>query len=142
MQAIVNQTFLSRRRQLAKWGNYIGMGALIAGLFTVAKSPTLSSSLMLVGVLAASIGAFLTNRFVRERRVDQLLSRALDGLDKRYTLLSYYVPVDHVVFSHRGFTIIEARSQDGQIRYANGRWSHAATSTGLTDGKGAPHEDH
>ncbi|NLT72982.1 MAG: NAD(P)(+) transhydrogenase (Re/Si-specific) subunit beta [Chloroflexi bacterium] len=126
MEAAVNNAFLESRRKLAKWGNYIGLGALIAGLFTVARSPVLSSTLLLIGVCGASIGAYMANRYIREPRVDQVLSRALDGLDKRYTLYSYYLPAGQVVLSHFGFTVLEARSQGGQIAYSRGRWSHKA----------------
>ena len=124
MQAFVNDAFLNKRRKYAKWGNYIGLGALVIGLFTAVRSPVLSSTLLLIGVLGASVGAFMANRYVREPRPDQLLARALDGLDKRYTLLSYYLPSDQVVFSHRGFTVLVTRAQRGQITYADGRWDH------------------
>lgn len=124
MQAFANDAFLDKRRKYAKWGNYIGLGALFIGLFTAARSPVLSSSLLLVGVLGASVGAYMANRYVREPRPDKLLARALDGLDKRYTLLSYYLPSDQVVFSHRGFTVLVTRAQQGEITYADGRWDH------------------
>ncbi|MGI6368233.1 MAG: hypothetical protein ACOX2L_07760 [Anaerolineae bacterium] len=124
MQAFANQPFLEKRRKLARWCNYIGLGALFGGLFLASRSPAISSGLLLVGVFAASMGAFMANRYVREPRPDQLLSRALDGLDKRYTLLSYYLPTEHVLFSHDGFTAIIARSQQGTIRCAQGRWTH------------------
>lgn len=124
MQAFANDAFLDKRRKYAKWGNYIGLGALFIGLFTAARSPVLSSTLLLIGVLGASIGAYMANRYIREPRPDQLLARALDGLDKRYTLLSYYLPSDQVVFSHRGFTVLVTRAQQGEITYAEGRWDH------------------
>lgn len=124
MQAFVNEELLRKRRQYAKWGNLIGLGMLFGGLFTVARSPALSATLLLVGVVAAGVGSYMASRYVREPRADQLLAKALDGLDKRYTLYSYYLPADHTVFSHHGFTVIDTRPQTGTIVYANGRWSH------------------
>ena len=124
MQAYANSAFIAKRRKIAKWGNYIGLGALFLGLFTVSRSPVLSSTLLLIGVFGASIAAYMTSRYVREPRADQLLARAIDGLDRRYTLLSYYLPVDHVVFSHHGFTVLMTRAQQGDISFSNGRWNH------------------
>jgi hypothetical protein len=126
METLVNERFLAKRRTYARWASYIGFGALFGGLFASTRIPTLSYALLLVGLGAASIGSFLANRYLREPRADQLLSRALEGLDKRYTLFSYCLPTDHVVFSHKGFTVIETRAQQGNIAYRNGRWSHRA----------------
>ncbi|MHB1317392.1 MAG: hypothetical protein ACYCYF_02110 [Anaerolineae bacterium] len=146
MQAFVNNAFLDRRRKYAKWGNYIGFGALFAGLFTATRSPVLSSTLLLVGLLGASIGSYMANRYIREPRADQQLAHAMDSLDKRYTLLSYYLPADQVVFSHRGFTVLEVRPQEGLISYANGRWNHKAGFRKIMQlfgepALGSPHKD-
>lgn len=146
MQAFVNNVFLDRRRKYAKWGNYIGFGALFAGLFTATRSPVLSSTLLLVGLLGASIGSYMANRYIREPRADQQLVHALDSLDKRYTLLSYYLPADQVVFSHRGFTVLEVRPQEGLISYTNGRWNHKAGFRKIMQlfgepSLGSPHKD-
>jgi hypothetical protein len=138
MQAYVNDAFLNRRRKIAKWGNYIGLGALFGGLFTVSRSTALSSTLLLIGVFGASIGAYMANRYIREPRADQLLAKALDGLDKRYTLFSYYLPVDQAIFSHHGFTVLVTRPQPGMITYSDGRWHHRSSMRRLKQLVGEP----
>jgi hypothetical protein len=138
MQAYVNDAFLNRRRKIAKWGNYIGLGALFGGLFTVSRSTALSSTLLLIGVFGASIGAYMANRYIREPRADQLLAKALDGLDKRYTLFSYSLPVDQAIFSHHGLTVLVTRPQPGMITYSDGRWHHRSSMRRLKQLVGEP----
>lgn len=126
MEAFTNQAFLAKRGKYARVGSFVGLAALLGGLFTVVNYPLISYALLFVGLISASIGSYLANRYVREPRADQILINALDGLDKRYALYSYYLPSEHVLFSHFGFTVIDARPQQGEISYANGRWHHKA----------------
>jgi hypothetical protein len=126
METLVNETFLDKRRKYARMGSYIGFATLFTGLLMSTRNPFVSYGLLLVGLLSASVGSFMANRYVREPRADQVLSEALQSLDRRHTLLNYYLPTDHVVFSHNGFTVIETRPQGGLISYRNGRWTHRA----------------
>jgi hypothetical protein len=124
MEARTNQTFLTRRRKVARIASYVGFAALFGGLIVSTRYPLASYGLLLLGLISASVGSFLANRYVREPRADEQLARALDGLDRRYSLLSYYLPSDHVVFSHHGFAVLEPRAQSGVIAYRDGRWSN------------------
>lgn len=127
MESIVNLPFLRKRGKLARWGSLLGFLALLAGLLTAGQQLLLVSyALLLVGLLGASVGSYMANRYVREPRADQRLARALESLDKRYVLYSYYLPSEQVLFCHFGFTVIEVRNQEGAVRYADGRWTHKA----------------
>ncbi len=126
MQSLVNEPFLKTRANYARWGSYIGLGALAVGLMTTTSSPLLAYVFLLIGLLGASVGAYMSNRYVREPRVDQVLDEVLGSLDKRYAVYNYYLPSDHVIASHYGLTVIVPRSQRGEIRYENGRWYHRA----------------
>jgi hypothetical protein len=124
MQSFVNQPFLAKRAKWAKWGTYVGLGALLIGLFTVGRSPILAYVFMLVGLIAATLSSYLGSRYVREPRADQVLARELDALDKRYALYNFYLPSDHVIVSHYGLTAVVPRFQEGEIAYRQGRWHH------------------
>ncbi|MFH1086177.1 MAG: nuclease-related domain-containing protein [Chloroflexota bacterium] len=126
MQSIVNQPFLDKRAKYAKWGSYIGFGALFVGLVTTTRNPLLAYVFLLIGLLGASTGAYFTGRYVRKPRFDQSLEEALGGLDKRYVLFNYYLPSNHVLLSHFGLTVIEPRAQDGNVSHEKGRWHHRA----------------
>ncbi len=127
METIVNETFLAKRAKYARWGTLLGLGALFAGLLTAGQQQLLISyALLLVGLLAASVGSYMANRYVREPRADQRIAEALEAMDKRYVLYSYYLPSEQVLFSHQGFTVLEIRNQEGLVSYADGRWNHKA----------------
>jgi hypothetical protein len=125
MDHLVNQPFLTKRAKIARWGSYVGFGALFIGLMT-ARQPWISYLFLLIGLLGASVGAYLANRYVREPRPDQSLASAMEELDKRYALFSYYLPSNHVVASHYGLTVLEPRAQQGEVRFVGGRWRHKA----------------
>jgi len=139
MDNLVNQPFLDQRRRYANWATYAGLGALFVGIITSSRSLLISYVFLVLGVLAASIGAYLSNRYVKEPRADQVLGRALQGLDKRYALFNYYLPSSHVIASHHGLTVVLPRPQKGQITYgADGKWQHRARWHWVTQFFGEP----
>jgi len=127
MQNFVNQPFLDKRRKYASWASYAGIGALFIGVMTSQRSLLISYVFLVVGVIAASIGAYLSNRYVKEPRADQVLDEALKELDKRYAIYNYYLAASHVITSHFGLTVVLPRPQKGQISYREGgKWQHRA----------------
>ncbi len=126
MQVYTNDEFLEKRAKYAKWGSYVGFGALFVGLMTTARSPILAYLFLVIGLLGASLSSYMTNRYVREPRPDQILEDALEHLDKRYALYNYYLSSDHVVASHHGLTIVKPRGQKGTVVYEDGSWRHKA----------------
>lgn len=137
MENIVNLPFLAKRAKFSKWGSYLGLGALFIGL-VANRQPLVSYLFLLVGLLGASIGAYLGNRYVKEPRVDQSMAQALEELDKRYALFHYYFPSQHVLASHFGLTVLEPRAQTGEIRLSKGRWHHKAGVRKLLQFLGEP----
>ena len=125
MQAYTNTAFLDKRAKIARYTSFVGLGALVGGVLTVANTIWLSYALLVVGLIAATVAAYLTNVYLREPRADKVLSRVLDGLDKRYALYNYYLPVHHVVASHRGLTVLQTQAQRGEIRVEGKRWKHS-----------------
>lgn len=132
MQVRVNARFLTKRRNLARWGGYVGIGSLLVGLLITTSYPEsaigqfLIYPFLLIGLLGATYGSYMTNRYVREPRGEQVLEDVLEKLDERYTLYAYYLPSRLVIASHYGLTVIEPQAQGGEIRYENGRWHHKA----------------
>ncbi|MHB1296370.1 MAG: hypothetical protein ACYC4R_15435 [Anaerolineae bacterium] len=126
MQNRVNQRFLTKRAKIARWGTIIGIGALVIGLLITTRSILISYAFMLVGLIGASIGSYMTSRYVREPRADQLLANALDGLDKRYAGYHYLLGSNHVIASHYGLTVVIPKAQEGKVTFQNGRFHHSA----------------
>jgi hypothetical protein len=126
MRNYVNEAFLAQRLKWARWGGYIGFGSLIIGLFVSGNYPLIAYALLLVGLLGASFGSYMTSRYVRQPRVDKVLAEAMENLDKRYALYNYYLPSNHVIVSHYGLMVIEPRPHRGEVEYRDGRWRHRA----------------
>jgi hypothetical protein len=124
MESFVNEPFLKKRAMYAKWGSYVGLGALVLGLFTTTTYPLLAYLFMLVGLIGATFGSYMSSQYVREPRADKRLDKALEGLDKRYAAYHYYLTSNHVLTSHYGFIVLIPRGQEGEVSYQNGRWQH------------------
>jgi hypothetical protein len=138
MQSYVNQPFLDKRSNLARLASYAGLGALFVGVLTSSRSLFISYGFLILGVIVASIGAYLSNRYVKEPRADQALAKALDGLDKRYALYNYYLPASHVIASHFGLMVLMPRPQKGKITFQKGKWEHRTRWRRMTQFFGEP----
>ncbi|NLG29437.1 MAG: hypothetical protein GX557_16125 [Chloroflexi bacterium] len=138
MESFVNQPYLDKRRKWASWASYAGLAALFVGVLTASRSILISYLFLVIGVIAASIGAYLSNRYVKEPRADQVLAKQLEALDKRYAVYNYYLPAPHVIASHYGLTVVLPRQQKGQVTYSNGKWQHRERWRALTQFFGAP----
>src|SRR5512141_1249399 len=117
MDTFVNEPFLKKRAMYGKWGMYVGLGALVLGLFTTTTYPLLAYLFMLVGLIGATFGSYMQSQYVREPRADKRLDKALEGLDKRYAAYHYYLTSNHVLTSHYGFIVLIPRHQEGEVTY-------------------------
>ncbi len=127
MHTITKQARVARGARLGKVGTFAGLGFLVGGLvisFMVRESSLLlvAFGLLLLGILASSIGTMNMNRWVREPRADQALGRGLKGYDDRYRLYNYLLPAPHVLLCPMGLYVLTAMGQDGVIRYEGDRF--------------------
>jgi hypothetical protein len=126
MEIYINAPFLKQRAKIGRWSTWIGVGALIIGLFMASKSILFSYLSLLVGLVGATVGSHFSSTYVREPRADLVFSHLLDGLDKRYAVYCYYMVSNIVVLSHYGLTVLLPKAQKGEISLTNGRWQHKA----------------
>ncbi|MGQ9730942.1 MAG: nuclease-related domain-containing protein [Candidatus Zipacnadales bacterium] len=124
MRVIVNEGLVQKR---AEWGQrltFIGLGLLLTSVVTSFRPQTvlIAYLFMVVGFVVVNIGAFLGSKWAKEPRADQMLAKALKGLDNKYALYSYYLPAEHVLLSPRGLTVLRAKPQEGQITCQGERW--------------------
>ena len=127
MQSITNERMIASRSRLGKIATFVGLGFLAGGLvvsFTLQETPWLwlSFACLLLGLLTSSVGTFNMNRWVREPRADQALEQGLKGFDDRYRLYNYYLPAPHVLLSPVGLFVLTAMGQEGEIRFAGGKF--------------------
>jgi hypothetical protein len=124
MKTITNEKFIQRRVQLARRTSLIGMGVLIAGLVASFNQQYyyLSLPALVIGFILANISAYNANRYLKEPRPDQALTRALRGFDNNFRLFNYCSSIAHVLLTPSRLYALTVKLQDGQIRKEGGRW--------------------
>jgi hypothetical protein len=83
MRVTVNEPFLRRRANIARWTTLIGLGILFVGLLVSFNKQYyyLSLPALIVGFILANISGFNSNRYVKEPRPDQSLAKSLKAVD-------------------------------------------------------------
>ena len=122
MLNVTNHALLSSRNRWARVLSIVGMAGLIAGLFLTSRSYLLSWLFLLIGLLAASIGANIANLYVRDPRSEEVLDRALRGFDDRHVLYNFSLPIPHIFLTPAGPWIMEVVKHRGKIKYDGRKW--------------------
>jgi hypothetical protein len=124
MRITVNQAFIKRRANIARWSTLAGLGVLFLGLFLSFNKQYYYWSLpaLIVGFLLANVSGFNANRYVKEPRPDQTLAKTLRGFDNTYHLFNYTAPIPHVLLTPSRVYALLVKSQDGTIRQRGSRW--------------------
>ena len=119
-----------RIRTLSFIGQYATLGGLLvlmAGLTVSFVKPewlTVMMVCVLVGVTLSVVGGFFADRYAGPLSRHEGLSKALKGLDDRYTLVNYILPASHVLVEPGGCTVFVVKPQGGQVTFDDGRWKH------------------
>ncbi|GAB4577955.1 MAG: hypothetical protein Fur0022_06870 [Anaerolineales bacterium] len=125
MRIVTNERLIKRNARIGQITSLVGLVILIIGVVINFQAPTqvgLSLGALLLGFALSQIGIYFGNRYARPPRADLVLSQALKGLDKRYTIYHYTAPVPHLLMGPGGFWVILPRHQKGKISYEKGRW--------------------
>lgn len=78
--------------------------------------------LFLAGMIASQLGIPMRNRWDRHPRIDELLDRALKGLDSRFAIFHYSLGASHVVICPAGIFALLPRFEDGAVEFRDGSW--------------------
>jgi len=130
------------RRQLRKSGLFLGAAMAVFGVgFAVAwlrPEDALTSTISLValglGILLWQVSQYLVRRWGPRFRQDGALTRALKGLDNRYTLATFAdsrLP-DYLLVGPHGIRVLVTRATGGTVRCHRDQWSRAGRSPLLT----------
>jgi hypothetical protein len=124
MRVTVNEAFLRRRANIARWTTLVGLGILFLGLIVSFNQQYyyLSLPALIVGFILANISGFNSNRYVKEPRPDQSLGKSLKGFDNTYHLFHYTAPIPHVLLTSSRIYALQVKPQDGVIRQHGNRW--------------------
>jgi hypothetical protein len=127
MKVITNEKLVKRQAAIGKWASLIGMGALFGGLVVSYRWPnqlTISFGCLIVGFMLASVGTYNMNRWVKEPRADQTLTKALKGFDNKHSLYHYTLPAAHVLLAPSGLFVFTVKNHHGEIRCEGEKWHH------------------
>ena len=125
MKVILNEKLVKRQSAIGKWASLIGMGTLLAGLVVSYRWPgliTASFGFLIVGFMLASVGTYNMNRWVKQPRPDQALTRALKGFDNKHLLYHYTLPAAHVLLAPSGLFVFTVKDHHGEIRCEGEKW--------------------
>lgn len=124
MRNIVNEGFIQRRANIARWSSLIGLGVLFLGLLVSFNQQYFYWSLpaLVIGFFLASISGFNANRYLKEPRPDQVLAKVLRGFDNSYYLFNYTAAVPHVLLTPSCVYALWVKPQGGVIRQQGKRW--------------------
>lgn len=127
-QAIESKTKVARYTSLAGLaimlpGLFIAIGGLLNPTLQGGDYILLSYVSLILGMIVATMGGRLAEQWLIEPRNDQRLERALKGLDKRYRLINYHTPADHVLLTPTGLYVIVPKDETGVIHFDGQRWS-------------------
>jgi len=124
MRSVTNHQLLESRTRWTKILSLVGLGALMAGIFLAGRSPLLSWIFLLIGLIAASIGANFSARYLREPKSEEILDRMLRGFDDRHVLYNFVLPIPHLFLTPIGPWILWVKKQPGEITYDGRKWRH------------------
>lgn len=126
MQVISNHKLIQRNKRIGQITTFAGLGVLAIGFFISMKpeNMTLAFGALILGFIFTQIAVYYGNRWGRSPRQDELVVKALKGLDKQSNLYNYTAPVPHLLVGPMGVWVIIPYFQEGTITYneKRNRW--------------------
>ncbi len=125
MNIVTNESLIKRNAKIGQFGLLGGLLVSATGVyvsFTYPERVGWLFSALLVGYAISQIGIYFTNRWGRRPRPDELLNKALKGLDRSYTIYHYSTPASHVLVGPAGVWVFIPKYQRGTMVYEKGRW--------------------
>jgi hypothetical protein len=124
MRVVVDETLVQKRASAARNAMTISVALL---LVAAALSFNPRYILPAYGCLMVSLplvvwGSSRALKYVREPRPDQVVAKALKGLDHAYRLYSFKFPAEQVLLCPNGLFALQLRMVDGKISCRGTKW--------------------
>ena len=133
MRVIDNKSLVKRYSLIAKALSFIGLATLIGGLvvsFMWPDRPFIPLYTLIIGFLMSNVGIHLTNRYVREPRADDSLTKSLKALDDSYSIYHYRLSASHAVIGPTGVFAILPKFQSGTVLWDDKHKRYRQANTG------------
>lgn len=120
---------IARMGQIAKIANFVGLGALIVGFilaFTNLESFTnlviYQLTALAVGWILSQVGIYLTHRYLREPRPDEVLDEVVKKVAGNGRMYHFILPAPHVLLTPEGIIVFNLKYQGGKISFEDNKW--------------------
>lgn len=131
MQITTDEQLIKTRARIGNYFFVLGFVLIGVSLFLTwfrQEQILLAFAALLLGFLLTNFGTYNMGKWGRvpntAQRADQLLEKELKGLDNRYRLYNYTLPVEHALLTPAGLVVLETRRQEGAIRCQGDRWQY------------------
>ncbi len=125
MQIHLHERKIARGGKIGSYTSLAGLVVLVGGMIATFRGPQyvwVSFGCLLVGLIASQVGTYYMRRWGRSPRPDEMLTKNLKGLDKRYHFYGWLLPADYVLLGPAGLFVFVTKGQTGEVEYRNGRW--------------------
>jgi hypothetical protein len=122
MRILNNEKLIKRNKIISRIVLISSLGLLAAGFFWSLGNPdsvsgSFTNFILIPAYLLVQISIYLSNRWGREPRPDQIIAAQLKGLNNEYSLINYYAGVPHLLIGPAGMKIINPYHQSGKITF-------------------------
>ncbi len=122
MKIISNQKIIKRNKLISQGVLYLSIALLVIGFLWSFTNPdlaqtTLSYIILIPAFLLVQVSIFMANKWGRSPRPDEIIERALKGLNDQYTLYNYTTSTPHLLLGPAGIWIIKPYHHSGEISY-------------------------
>jgi len=125
MKIIINEPKVKRLGKIGTILRWASILLLVVALFAVFSPKIINSQtslsiyfgVLIVGVFLSSISNFLTSRYGKSPRPDELLDKSLKGLDDKYTIYHFKHSIPHLLVGPIGIWTLIPTFVDGEIMF-------------------------
>jgi hypothetical protein len=118
---------IARLKRVSQITSFVGMGALLAGLFLVFLPSTANLFFyqlvaLFFGWMLSQLGIYLGNRYLREPRPDEVLDEVLRKIARDGRIYHYLLPAAHVLLIPTGIIVFVTKHHGGDISVDGEKW--------------------
>ncbi|MGE5139740.1 MAG: nuclease-related domain-containing protein [Rudaea sp.] len=125
-QIYTNEPFVENRARIGRYASFAGLAIIFGGLIaSFQENIILAYGALIVGFVVSNFGAYFMNRY--GMNTYKKLNEAIKGLDKRFSLYNYYLPVPNVLLTPFGLVVLLLKNQDGKIVGTKEGWRQGSS---------------
>lgn len=114
---------LKRRSQQLSLIGFLFLAAGLVILFLPLENPFIFQTLALItGWIISQIGIYLSHRYARSPRPDEVLDDAVKGVARDGRMYHFLLPAPHVLLTRFGPIVFVLKFQTGEISVAEDKW--------------------